>query len=465
MPEDVGEELWGEWWLPDTQERLPGRLRFDRAEGARLTLLGDFSDLAPREWSRPALLGQTFGGMALTLVEPFWMDRPPPIQGFEPAHAKTVVGSTIVMEDIHTATPNEFLISRAVVRVRGLRDLCLRPPIPLIGAAVSFVSGDGSSPEERTVEVSGGSLRFVHTRYETQARFTRTTHEDVEVEITSDGGMTLDEFEERWVAPLQSFVIFAGREPTLLESLVVIHRDPARVHPAIRRGNPAIDWDEVRINLLMPRPGLNADAKFDYRRPLVPLAALGDDAVSFIQSWWEQYARLGPATELLMSAWGSRMFLENRLLNEMSFAESYHRILHDDPPISDEEHGQHVEAMLEAVMEPTHRRHYKQRLLHAAEQGQRQRLKWLIRRAKQMLPELDGLRGGLADALVNTRNALTHLDPSGAPRLRDEALYRAIELLEVTLQANMLLDLGLSRKRAGGLLRTSYINQTPFIPA
>jgi hypothetical protein len=79
-----------------------------------------------------------------------------------------------------------------------------------------------------------------------------------------------------------------------------------------------------------------------------------------------------------------------------------------------------------------------------------------------VLPTLDGLKPRLADRLVNTRNALTHLPVDEEP-LRDEALYRAIELLEVVIQVNLLLDLRVSEADTAGLVEASYLNQTPFI--
>lgn len=463
MNEAAHDEIWGEWWLPHTDERLHGRLTFDRSEGARLTLLGDLASLAPQAWSRPALFGETIHGTKLTLLEPFWLERPPPIAGLSLPNAKTLVSAHVLLRGTHATSEKDFPVRRAVVRVRGLRELCLRPPVPRIGVTKGFV-GDGEGEQsEQTVDVPDGKLTFVHQRYETRSEYRQTVEVDAEVEIAADAPSPLGEFWKEWLAPLQGLIIFAGRDPTVVESLVVIQPSTTDVHPAIRRGS-TVNWREERVEVLMPLPGLSADTRHDYLRALLPLAVLGDDAPAFIRRWWELHRKLGPATELLMSALGSRLFLQNRLLNELSFAESYHRVLHDEPPITDEQHETYLEAMLATVEDPSHRKHYRTRLRYAAAQGQRQRLKWIIRRAKRALPELSGLKAKLADQLVYTRNALTHLDPSGPLALQDEPLYRAIELLEIAIQANLLMDLGFSPQDAGELIRTSYINQTPFIP-
>jgi ApeA N-terminal domain 1 len=460
MPEEPRDESWGQWWLPGTEERLVGRLQFDRSEGARLTLAGDFAELPPRAWSRPALFGETADGTPLTLLSPFWLQRPPPIAGLSLPNAKTLVGSHVFLRGAHAET---FSISKAAVRLRGLRELCFRPAVPRMGVTKGFVGdGDGELFEQH-VDVVGGRLSFVLQTYETRSEYGQTIERDVEVVITAETALALDDFEEQWLAPLQGLVIFAGRDPTFLESMVVVQATTTPVHPAIRRGSGTVNWDEERVEVLMPLPGLTAEPRHGYQRALVPFAVLGDDATAFIARWWELHRKLGPVTEVLITAIGSQLFLDNRLLNEMSFAESYHRILHNEPPITDAQHDAYVEAMLATVQDRDHRQHYKVRLRYAASQGQRQRLKWLIRRAKEVLPMLAGLNSDLADQLVDTRNALTHLDPAGPSALRDEGLYRAIELLEVAIQANLLLDLNFSPQDVSSLIRTSYLNQTPFI--
>lgn len=462
------DEIWGEWWLPDSEEHLAGRLLFDHAEGGRLTLIGDFSELPLRAWSRPSIFGKSFDGQRLTLLEPFWLSRPPAISGLSLPATRTLVGSNTLLRGAHVRSADDLLIRRAIVRVRGLRALCFRPPVPLVGIHTAFVGPAENESRQQRVDVPGGSLTFAYQTYETRSRYGLVSEEDVEVVIEIDASASLEEFEESWLAPLQALVIFAGREPTVLESIVVVAQSTTEVHPAIRRGSPGIGWDEERVNVIMPLPGLTAEPRFDYQRPLVPLAALREEAPAFIGRWWALHRQLGSsATTTLISALGSRLFLDNRLLNEISFAESYHRILHNEPPLSDAEHEQYVDAMLGTIEDPAHRKHYRVRLKYAAAQGQRQRLKWLINRANDLFPDLPGLRSKLADQLVDTRNALTHLDPTGPDALRDEPLYRAIELLEVTIQANLLLDLEVDPDVAASLIRASYLNQTPFsaVPA
>jgi hypothetical protein len=457
-------EIWGRWWLPDHDERLSGRLAFDRVDGGELTLIGDFSDLPASAWSRPALFGESFDGEKLTLLKPFWRNRPPRISGLSLPVNRTLVGSLTLVRGAHVKSAEAFEIRRAVIRLQGLRALCLKPPIPLVGITQGFIGPAEEEAQNRTVEVDGGRLTFAYETFETRSRFGRTLEEDVEVRLELAEAVDLEEFEEAWLLPLQDLVIFASREPTVLESVVVIQPSDEDVHPAIRRGNPQLNWDEQHVEVITQLPGLLRQPRSDYERPLVPFAALKEEATEFISRWWSLHQKLGKdAMTALMSPFATRLFLHDRLLNEMSFTESYHRILHDEPAIPAEEHDQYVEKMLATIDNTKHRKHYAQRLKYAAALGQRQRLKRMIKRAKEVLPELGGLRPKLADQLVDTRNALTHLDPDGPEALTDERLYRAVELLEVVIQVNLLLDSGLSAAMTASLIKISYLNQTPFI--
>ena len=193
----------------------------------------------------------------------------------------------------------------------------------------------------------------------------------------------------------------------------------------------------------------------------MPFNALGDGAEEFIGRWWDLYAQLGAAAVFLMSALGSQLYLENRLLNLMSFIESYHRQLHDKPKVPPEVHQANVNAMLEVIEGNAQKTHYKQKLKFAGEQNARQRVKALVRRAHQTLPGVDRLDAKLADQLVDTRNALTHLDPSEDPGRRGVDLVYAVARLQLVIQTNLLLDLQLGKTKVTELVLTSYSDQMP----
>jgi|HubBroStandDraft_2_1064218.scaffolds.fasta_scaffold129223_2 hypothetical protein len=157
------------------------------------------------------------------------------------------------------------------------------------------------------------------------------------------------------------------------------------------------------------------------------------------------------------------MFLEQKLLAGMSFAESYHRELHDDPVLPRDEHKRNVATMLDALPDQARRDRYLALLQLGVRQSTRERLQFLIDRATDTLPDVPGLDATLAKDLVGTRNAIAHLDRSISKSLGGVNLIYAVARLRLVIQVNLLLDLGLERELTGSLVLTSYDRRMPIV--
>jgi hypothetical protein len=352
----------------------------------------------------------------------------------------------------HRDEGQEVLVKQVRVRYAGLRELCFRTP-PVNREPTMFLSTDPGA--QRPIRVDGGSLTFECVESRNRSRYGEAWERDVEVRIDADEALPLAEFAERWLMPLQGLVILAGREPTVREALTLILDDPqaANYHPATVRGLSPDELRTQRVDVLTRTPGLDAEPSTDYEHLLVPFAALTDGIDDFVAAWFRLYAELA-----------SQLFLDNKLLNEMSFAESYHRVKHDQPAVPADDHKRYTAAMLALVEDKAHRDHYKQKLRYATDQTARRRIKWLVRRAHELLPDVQGLNRQLADDLVDTRNALTHLDPTGPPPpLAGVRLALAVVRLELVIRTNILLDLGLDPSLVAGLLANSYRGQVPVV--
>lgn len=447
---------WSEWWVAGAPDhRTTGEIAFDEATGATLTLYGLLPEMARVQFRSPPLHGETFDGEALTLPSAALLQRGHHVGGGGIARTRTRLRSGVFLRGCHV-DPDQLMVSRAVIRMTGLRDVCLRPWPFREGAFMGAA---------RRVQVAGGSLTFrQRTEKQRPSQYAESSELDVDVLIEADEPVLLADFEDRWVSPLEALILFAARTPVARKGFTLLLHDPDAansVHPAIRHGTSPNLWNETPAEVLTETPSLSSEPPSQYGRLLVPFNALGDGAEEFIGRWWDLYGQLGTAAVFLMSALGSQLYLENRLLNLMSFIESYHRQLHDKPKIPRDIHQANVEAMLEAIEVKAQRTHYKQKLRFAGEQNARQRVKALVRRAHQTLPGVDRLDAKLADQLIDTRNALTHLDPSEQPGLQGVDLVYAVARLQLVIQTNLLLDLELSKDRVAELVLTSYDNQMP----
>ena len=134
--------------------------------------------------------------------------------------------------------------------------------------------------------------------------------------------------------------------------------------------------------------------------------------------------------------------LENRLLNLLAFAETYHRRLFNACPLPKATHRRLREQMLGAV-DQEHRSVYEPSLSYANSQSQRERVRFLALRAADAIPAVAHLADRLVPQLIDTRNWLMHWSHRTKHVVEGGDLMVATDRLVVILQANLLLDLGL----------------------
>ena len=342
---------WSEWWVAGAAgQRAPGQISFDEANGATLTLYGLLPQMVHVRFRSPPLYGETFDGEHLTLPSAALYQQTQTVGGGI-ARTRTLLRANALLRGFHVS-PDKLTVRRAVVQMTGLRDVCLR----------SWPTDDRAfMGAARRIEVAGGSLTFRQsTERQRPNEYAESAERDVDVLIEIDDGLSLSDFEEQWVNPLEGLILFAARSPVARRGFMLLLYDPDQadsMHPAIRAGAPDDVWNETPVEVLTEAPSLSLEPPAQYGRLLVPFNALGGDAEEFIRRWWDLYAKLGPAPAFLLSALGSEMFLENRFLNLMSFAESYHRRLHDKPKVPSEAHNTNTQAMLAVIRDKTHRTH------------------------------------------------------------------------------------------------------------
>lgn len=100
---------------------------------------------------------------------------------------------------------------------------------------------------------------------------------------------------------------------------------------------------------------------------------------------------------------------------------------------------------------------YHRELHHPKSQGHLRRIAALIERAHKTLPQAPGLDAKLAKALIITRDGIAHLSRAlDGKALEDEDLFYAVNQLQLVIQINLLLDLGLTHRLVRELAVKSY---------
>jgi hypothetical protein len=446
----MDEHEWTRWWVPGKPEKWGyGNLRFDPATGAYLDLLDMGWDLHPEQLHANVLLGEDPDGNALTLAWPMALRNTHRMGGHP--WSVTEVRGEVLLRGMHFDDAAHITLDRALIRLAGLREISLREWLK-----------DEDNPREGTrpwvadglavqnVEVGDGAIMFRRGALRDEGHFSESQEIDVEALITPPPGTTLATLEEQWLIPLEALTMFAARGPTSRKKL--------------KLGIPTPGGGQTEVEVLTQAHALDAKTEHAYDRMLVPFAAIYDTSHDFIRAWWKLWDDLGPAAEYTIAALSEDMLQESKAIMRMSFLESYHRQLHNEPVVEQAEHEGNIEKMLKpAISDKDKRRHYRQALAYANEQTAKERARWMVKRAADTLPDVPKLDDDLADKLVDTRNALVHLSPSGPNPAENPARIYALARLLLVIQTNLLLDLGIPADIAGGLIRMSYDREVPLI--
>jgi hypothetical protein len=182
---------WSEWWVPGAPEhRTTGEIAFDEGRGATLTLYGLLPGMAHVQFRSPSLHGETFDAEPLTLPSAALLQQGHHVGGGGIARTRTRLRSGVLLRGCHVDI-DELMVNRAVIRMTGLRDVCLRPWPYEEGAFMGAA---------RRVQVAGGSLTFRQsTQKEHPSQYAESSELDVDVLIEADEQLLLADFEDRWV--------------------------------------------------------------------------------------------------------------------------------------------------------------------------------------------------------------------------------------------------------------------------
>jgi hypothetical protein len=311
------------------------------------------------------------------------------------------------------------------------------------------------------VVVPGGTLTFYlcWDRAFNWSLDTRELHGRVRILLKEP--TTYSDLFERWIAPLRDLVTFATREPARIVSLRAVTYDPRPSGIGQAVIPPTASRERLRrdIELLIPQTWLIRGPRSDYHRMLFGLAELGADgeADRVVARWFEMHAALETSRDVFFAALTSRLYIENELLNLMTAAESYHRTLHDSPPLTDERHEELTRAMLAVAATAEECKVYESAIRFANGASQRNRLRFLFDRAVEAIPELRLVRTRFVNQLVDTRNFYTHVGDRTTNVIGGLALRRQLMRLVLVLQINYLRDLGFTLEEVTRLVRRSYI--------
>jgi hypothetical protein len=464
---DEAFELETFWWRPDHDGRPPddgsrpsshGTLRFTPDHGVELTAFDLLGDLNPLQGLRrlPALFGETLDHKPCVLFDALPVNQSGSLFG---AHHRLVMRAHQFVLGEHVPDPNGVESKAFDVRLRGLREWLTTAHRVDTGQVRHGLSREGT-PRGLSIELPGSQLTL---GFDWSERAGQVTEEHTTATFAFEEPVALERFVADWLQPLQDLIVLATREQSVLESLRIERYDERRaeqVHPAIRVAASSDYWNSWHLEVVRtPNVRLGPSRESEYRQILLPASALADDFEGSLQRWYDLRWQLREAgTSFFNNLNQDSAPLNRRLLDGMSFAETYHRLRHSGKaPLPKTEHRRLRDLMLECIDDHPERERYKRALDYANRPANVERIADLFARARSFDFALDIQEEKLPAQLVATRNYLTHWGDRTTKVLDGVGRFHAVRRLMVVLQVNLLLDLGLAPDLVKACVDESYM--------
>ena len=443
-------ELKGFWWdAADGEQATPcfGSLTYEpNTTGICLELVEWQGLLRTALASDIAVIfGQTLDGVPCTVFDALGVNRESRLPG---GHSRAELRSSLMAYGAWLRDPEEFPVRQVTITWRGLNEW--------LAASWRGPSGKstGLSRDEPAIKISladGAVLTLGFNPRSTTAAFEEKQEWIASLTVETPNPIPFGEIRQRYLVPFHDLVLFGTTEETVTQSLTLPGLDVQE--------SELIEEVHGSVEFIVQDASRPLTAKRNpYRHLLMPIAVWRSNPTALAEHWLGLHTKLGKTASLLFATLNSRPpYIENQLLNLTTFAESYHRTLHDESPITKEEHSASVTQMLTALPDKRLQDHYRPRLKYADEQSFRGRMKDLFRRAEGAVEGVKQWRtAGLPDDLIETRNSLTHRAGDDGNALEDADLFWATRRLLVVLQTNLMLDLHMPADAVAACITQRY---------
>jgi hypothetical protein len=444
-------EYQGYWWLPDKAERkVPGTLKFDPDEGARLELLGslkgveDFGSMLDPE----LILGLSSKREPITLQDCGETKSNMTIgQGF----ATSSFNADTVFVGDHFQSPTEVGFERLFVEY-----LHLDAWAGVSGFELRIPDDHKTHPMMVTHTKPQPLTAAVRDEYEVTLSFTATRKSSslplTEVTITQRPVLSIKFPEKKSIDDLTDI---AYRMQHLLS-----FGTRRSVHPVAVWGEtgPVGETKLVAVNYRsIGRRGANKKRPMPHEM----LFGLGDLPGGFettVERWLERAEVLDPVYRLYLGTiYNPQSYIEQRFLNLVQALEVYHRRAIGTLDLPVDEHQRRKEQILEAVPNQ-HRDWLVGKLEYSNEPNLARRLKDIMRRYREIASSIAGASSKDRDKflyeVVTTRNYHTHFDQSKEiEAARGEELYWITQELKLLIEICLLGEIGFEDERIRDLIK------------
>lgn len=449
----------GYWWLPENPDnQVVGRLFFGHQTRSELRLVGSFRGtfdalrqmgMAGVEYRPEIILGITGDGKKYTLFDCCNFD------GQFGTFVRESFLPAVVFEGKHFEKSDEIIFHQMTIRVAHLEDWYQttgkKMTIPNPEAVEQKILFEYQKPPALKIQFVGGSLEFGH---DLNTQFPRPSRDFVLAEkgcvsLKPDRPIHFDEFLKEFMSPIHRFLeLGVGKELTLLEVRGKSQSDCGSGTKDEVRKAPAIQlyWEK----------DFQKDNEKELFTPFMVFTFpdIRDELEDFVRQWVQSYREIKPVMQLFFGKVLRReSYTANSFLNSVQAAESYHRYRRGGTDLPEEEHTLRVQSILESCPEE-HKSWLEKRLTYSNEIGLRKRLSKLLSERAGLLDISSKQIKKMANRITEIRNYFTHYSGEKDPDFATGAdLYHFDTLMQWTVMACLLEEMGMTRDRAHELIR------------
>ena len=421
----------GHWWLPeDPGNRIAGSLTHDEVSGTNLIVLGSIlKDSHFNSGRIDAICGISSNGRLITLIDCMSVGSTINTNGGEQHN----ISARIMAVGTHVGKDSVFHLKSLSFRCTNLEAWVDRHGFD-INVTRNPIRFDVSytRPESIHVPLPDGSILKIgfsvngprQTLFQTEMTISQKTWITVE-------SPTRSSLEELWtlVGRVRNFLSLCVGRPVFITDLQATS-DLATIHYP-----ESVHYTAIDIYLYGIDRGDNSKAIARPGEVLLPLSSIQDHLEDALSSWFVRGEIIDPSIQLYFGTlYESTIHLNQHFLFLAQALETYHRRTSDDTDMAQSDHELRLASIIDTAP-AEYKAWINSKLRYSNELSFRKRIKMITRSFSRVLGGYIKV-SSFSSKVVNTRNYLTHYDPSG----EDSAVTGKVDMLDLIFKLRTVLE-------------------------
>ncbi len=431
-------EYIGFWWLPDSpQEKVSGILKFDPIKGCTLDLIGTLADIYEGERERyfELIVGVTKDSKLVSLLRCLEISYGSSTPGFSRAtySIQTILVGHLFnkLDDIVFSDLNlSYTYLNEWVGIAGFKtEEKHNEKGHFVSKTVSY-----EFPKEIEARIGDCNIKISFMLNDNADVNKVALSQKTLISIHPSQPASFDTTMSKFGYPLQTFLTLSIGEAV---HLLFAEGKTQKVYFDLPDGSVFLK----PIEFFRPLPeSIEPNKRLQDYQMLFTLKDIADIFETCLQNWFSKEEALRPAYELYFGVMSSKsMYVQHQFLSLVRAIESYHRRTLPGKYVSDEQNQDISKCLLEAIppwVEGNFRQSLKQRFKYQHEFSLRKRLSNILDKFTSMVDTFLDNKESFIEAVVNTRNYLTHLDKDS----KTFAITEPIELYNMTQKLRAILE-------------------------